>query len=67
MTAEEKESYKRLLHGLTNDELDDETETVVKQAWSKDAPKDSAMLARLCFVEWRSRGMAERYIRAYNS
>lgn len=66
MTTEEKESYKRLLHGLTNDELEDETETVVKQAWSKDAPKDSAMLARLCYTEWRNRSMAERYLRAYS-
>ena len=67
MTAEEKESYKRLLHGLTNDELDDETETVVKQSWMKDSPKDSPILFQLCYNEWRNRGMADRCIRAYNS
>lgn len=66
MTTEEKESYKRLIHGLTHDQLDDETEAVVKQAWSKDKPIDSPTLALLCYNEWRNRGLAERYLRAYS-
>lgn len=60
MTDTEITRYKKYLFDMTDDQLDIETATVVKQ-------DGSAMCIQLCYNDWRRRGKDARFLKAYNT
>ncbi len=61
MTPNEQSAYKQYLFKMTDDQLDAETQTVIKQ------PSDEkALLIQFVYTEWLNRGKGERFVKAYN-
>jgi hypothetical protein len=46
---------------MTDDQLDAETQTVIKQE-----ADDKALLIQFVYTEWLNRGKGERFVKAYN-
>jgi len=46
---------------MTDDQLDAETQTVIKQQ-----SDDKALLIQLVYTEWLNRGNGELFVKAYN-
>jgi hypothetical protein len=61
MTSAEQFAYKHFVRDMTDDKLDAETQTVIKQ----DSP-DKAILIQFIYTEWLNRGKGERFTKAYN-
>jgi hypothetical protein len=62
MTPDEQSAYKQYLFKMTDDQLDAETQTVIKQ------PSDEkALLIQFVYTEWLNRGKGERFVKAYNA
>lgn len=61
MTPAEHSVYKQYLFSMTDDELDAETQTVIKQTSG-----DKALLIQFLYTEWINRGKGERFVKAYN-
>jgi hypothetical protein len=61
MTSAEQSAYKHFVRDMTDDELDAETSTVIRQ----DSP-DKAILIQFIYTEWLNRGNGERFTKAYN-
>lgn len=59
MNSDEIAKYKEYVFKMSDDQLDAETYAVVKQQLS-------SMAITLCYTEWRNRGKAERFLKAYN-
>ena len=61
MTSAEQFAYKHFVRDMTDDELDAETSTVIRQ----DSP-DKSILIQFVYTEWLNRGKGERFVKAYN-
>jgi len=61
MTPNEQSAYKQYLFKMTDDQLDAETQTVIKQE-----ADDKALLIQFVYTEWLNRGKGERFVSAYN-
>jgi hypothetical protein len=61
MTSAEQFAYKHFVRDMTDDELDAETQTVIKQD-----SDDKAILIQFIYTEWLNRGKGERFVKAYN-
>ena len=61
MTPNEQSAYKQYLFKMTDDQLDAETQTVIKQT-----SDDKALLIQFVYTEWLNRGKGERFVKAYN-
>jgi hypothetical protein len=61
MTTQELSAYMQYIIHMTDDELDAETQTVIKQD-----SDDKAMLIQFLYTEWLNRGKGVRFVKAYN-
>ena len=61
MTSNEQSAYKQYLFKMTDDQLDAETQTVIKQE-----ADEKALLIQFVYTEWLNRGKGERFVMAYN-
>ena len=61
MTPNEQSAYKQYLFKMTDDQLDAETQTVIKQT-----SDDKALLIQFVYTEWLNRGKGDRFVKAYN-
>jgi hypothetical protein len=61
MTTQELSAYMQYLLSMTDDDLDAETQAVIKQESA-----DKAMLIQFLYTEWLNRGKCERFTKAYN-
>lgn len=61
MTSAEQFAYKHFVRDMTDDQLDAETSTVIRQ----DSP-DKSILIQFVYTEWLNRGKGERFTKAYN-
>lgn len=68
MTEQERMSYRGYLFSMTDEQLHEETRTVVSQSKTDEVTKrDSAMLMAMCYNDWRRRGKGEEYFKAYQA
>ena len=61
MTPNEQSAYKQYLFKMTDEQLDAETQEIIKQP-----SDDKALLFQVVFTEWLNRGNGERFVMAYN-
>ena len=61
MTPNEQSAYKQYLFKMTDDQLDAETQAVIKQT-----SDEKALLIQFVYTEWLNRGNGERFVKAYN-